>query len=160
MARFKISLEIDTESDSPLQAAKELRSMLNDAENNNNWQFYVQNTETNKVFSVDLEEDDENAVLPVNNYMPFIVPLKAPRYKHDCHECIYLGQDKEYDLYFCPQLGTTPTVVARFSSNGPDYMSGLHAAKIGEIKPLAIALNLAIERNLYTENNEQDKSNK
>ena len=47
----------------------------------------------------------------------------APRYQHDdCDACVYLGQFNEYDLYYCPG---EPTVIARASSNGPDYFSGI-----------------------------------
>ena len=54
--------------------------------------------------------------------------MKA-RYKHDCKACTYLGQLREFDIYACPQAGN-PTIVARFSSKGPDYFSGqkLHVA--------------------------------
>ena len=47
------------------------------------------------------------------------------RHTHDCDKCYPLGELGEYDLYFCEQGGTLPTVIARYSSNGPDYMSGL-----------------------------------
>jgi len=52
-----------------------------------------------------------------------------PRYEHDCKVCKYLGHLQEYDIYVCPQQGN-PTVVARFSSKGRDYLSGqrLHVA--------------------------------
>lgn len=46
-----------------------------------------------------------------------------PRYKHDCKSCTFLGFLQEFDLYTCPQ-GNFPTIVARFSSKGPDYFSG------------------------------------
>lgn len=48
-----------------------------------------------------------------------------PRYIHDCDSCIYLGQYKEFDLYYCPG---EPTVVCRYSDDGPDYGSGLISA--------------------------------
>lgn len=52
------------------------------------------------------------------------VPAQAiePRYTHDCEACVFFGRWGSYDLYRCPQ-GGIPTVVARFSSDGPDYMS-------------------------------------
>ena len=71
MARYKVSYEIDTESDSPLESAKEVQEIMKTSCG----QFYVQNDDTKEVFSVDLEEDDEDAVLPVTNYAPFIVQL-------------------------------------------------------------------------------------
>lgn len=55
-----------------------------------------------------------------------------PLYEHDCDSCDYLGvyehtyegeETVTYDLYTC--RGRFPTVIARYSSHGPDYMSGL-----------------------------------
>ena len=57
-----------------------------------------------------------------------------PLYKHDCNACRFLGrytydaplvegtQEMTVDLYICPQNGR-PTVLARASSEGPDYSS-------------------------------------
>jgi len=66
MATFHISWEIDLEADTPLNAAKEAQELMR----NDDWQFYVQNAETNEIFSVDLQ--DEDAVLPVNEYRSII----------------------------------------------------------------------------------------
>lgn len=68
MTKFKISLEIELESDSPLNAAKEFQGWLR----KDDWQYYVQNESTKEIFSIDLQEEDENAVLPVTNYEPII----------------------------------------------------------------------------------------
>lgn len=56
----------------------------------------------------------------------------APRYQHDCDVCTWLGQFQAYDLYYCaqplcrrfaiPQFGT-PTLIARASARGDDYMT-------------------------------------
>lgn len=51
-----------------------------------------------------------------------------PRYTHDCLHCQYLGRFDATDLYFCDQGGGSPTVIARHSSEGSDYKSGLHHA--------------------------------
>lgn len=48
-----------------------------------------------------------------------------PRYEHDCPRCRWLGQHGEADLYFCPGSLANATVVARKSSDGPDYSSGM-----------------------------------
>lgn len=48
-----------------------------------------------------------------------------PQFTHDCDQCTFLGRHKEFDLYHCLQGGKMPTVLARWSSNGPDYKSGL-----------------------------------
>jgi len=77
--------------------------------------------------------------------------MNDPHYTHDCEGCTHLGDidvdGTVYDLYFCPQ-GYTPTVIARFSSNGPDYVSGLIFAQKG-YEPLATALARATEQGLY-----------
>jgi hypothetical protein len=68
LTMFRISLEIELEADSPLNAAKEAQNLFR----NDNWQYYVQDTETHQIFSVDLQEEDDDAVLPVNEYQPII----------------------------------------------------------------------------------------
>lgn len=78
--------------------------------------------------------------------------MDSPRYDHDCTNCIFLEQYDQYDLYFCPKNdGTIATVIARKSSEGPDYYSGLLVAsnpeKFGEMgRILSIALERANER--------------
>lgn len=57
-----------------------------------------------------------------NPYKRYTPPMEAPRYEHDCQKCEFLGQYKEYDLYFCPN---EPTIIARYSDEGGDYGSGL-----------------------------------
>ncbi len=74
--------------------------------------------------------------------------MNTPRFKHDCDICKYLGMYEEYDLYFCEN---EPTVIARYSSNGPDYMSGLMFATENRSKPLYEAKKLAIQQGLITE---------
>jgi hypothetical protein len=68
MATFKVVFEIEVESRSPLTAAYQVQEWLR----RNDWQFYVQNAETLEIFSVDLLEEDEDAVLPVKEYTPII----------------------------------------------------------------------------------------
>ncbi len=50
-----------------------------------------------------------------------------PRYQHDCNACIFLGQYKEFDLYFCyhPESDIDTTLICRYSSEGSEYCSGL-----------------------------------
>ena len=86
-----------------------------------------------------------------------------PAYKHDCDKCTFLGtilvkdidetgkEGGEVDLYHCD--GNIPTVIARYSSDGPDYSSGIliaeHALKRGEYGyPLVIAYCAAVARGL------------
>lgn len=70
MKNYKLSLEINLDGENPLDVAKKLAEMLMD--NANEYQYYVQDEETNNVYSVDLSEDEECSVLPVYDYQPFI----------------------------------------------------------------------------------------
>lgn len=71
-----------------------------------------------------------------------------PRYKHDCSKCYFLGHHNEYDLYFCPEQVTGPTVIARYGIDG-DYCSGMSFAET--IEPLGIAKQRAIDCGLLVE---------
>jgi hypothetical protein len=53
--------------------------------------------------------------------------VEKPRYEHDCDNCDFLGRHEEYDLYYHPNRPEwyLPSVIARWSSDGPDYISGL-----------------------------------
>lgn len=68
MANFRVVFEIEVEASCPLVAAQEVQRWLR----KDDWQFYVQNRETEEVVSVDLQEEDDNAVLPVHKYHPLI----------------------------------------------------------------------------------------
>jgi len=70
MASFKIVWEIELDAASPLLAAGQAQRWMRA----NDWQFYVQNSETKELFSVDLSEEPEDAVIPVplENYIPII----------------------------------------------------------------------------------------
>jgi hypothetical protein len=49
--------------------------------------------------------------------------MEAPLYKHDCEYCKFLGTYEDTkDLYICPEQ---VTVICRYSSDGPDYSSGI-----------------------------------
>jgi hypothetical protein len=52
---------------------------------------------------------------------------KPPQWQHDCDRCRYLGQTigggRITDLYVCGEVNRVPTLIARFSSDGPDYYS-------------------------------------
>ena len=72
---------------------------------------------------------------------------EEPLFHHDgCEKCVFLGSHNEHDLYFCPQDGHWPTVIARFGSEESDYKSGLHFAsfdsELGEAKRRAIEKGL------------------
>jgi hypothetical protein len=70
----------------------------------------------------------------------------APRYTHDCARCVFLAQRGEDDLYFCPSP-VEATVIARASSDGPDYRSGL-AFAFGANAALTAARAIAQARGL------------
>lgn len=73
MNQWNVIWEINTENEdlvTPLDVAKYCTNIMRDA--NYDWQFYIQNDDTKEIFSVDLEEADENAVLPVKDYKPII----------------------------------------------------------------------------------------
>lgn len=66
--------------------------------------------------------------------------LNKPKFHHDCPNCNFLGtievpahlkpgKENVMDLYHCEQGGFSPTVIGRFGSDGPDYMSGLGSAQ-------------------------------
>lgn len=67
---FNISVEFSIEAENPLEAAKKAEKMMRDK--NELWQVYVQDDETNDVFSVDLSENDLDAVLRIPDYTPLI----------------------------------------------------------------------------------------
>lgn len=77
----------------------------------------------------------------------------GPTFDHDCEQCTFLGWIDEgpdnshrggCDLYYCGK--GHPTVIARYSSDGSDYVSGLASA--GAIPVLGIARQRAINRGL------------
>jgi len=44
-----------------------------------------------------------------------------PKFKHDCEKCIFLDTTDNTDLYYCGKA--RETIIARWSSDGPDYHS-------------------------------------
>lgn len=71
---------------------------------------------------------------------------EKPLFRHDCDKCTFLGRHAGHDLYFCPQGGLVPTVIARFGDDGPDYVSGLPLADA--IPEIAEAKRRAKEKGL------------
>jgi len=47
------------------------------------------------------------------------------QYTHDCNKCTFLGQMGVFDLYYCPQSGNIPTVIARYGNKDSQYKSGI-----------------------------------
>lgn len=77
----------------------------------------------------------------------------TPQFEHDCPTCVLLGQNDTHDFYF--HSGRLETVIARFGSEGPDYESGLVAARsirgnLDFYAPLAQALTLAEKQGFVT----------
>ena len=68
---YKVVFEIEVEAETPLEATKTVEGWLQNSDNN--WQYYVQPCDKSEdVFSVDLSEEDEDAVQEVDNYIPMI----------------------------------------------------------------------------------------
>jgi hypothetical protein len=62
MKKYKVVLEIQVQEDTPLKASKKVQDWLQDPDTN--WQYYVQEDENGSpIYSVDLDEADEDAVL-------------------------------------------------------------------------------------------------
>ena len=75
-----------------------------------------------------------------------------PLYEHDCQNCKFLATLNNADLYVCTSQNKIDTVIARYSSEHGDYISGLKFAQnfeqgnfkgSEETKILYIALILA-----------------
>jgi len=50
--------------------------------------------------------------------------LSGPEFIHDCQKCIYIGKIKNNsEIYLCPNGIFGGSLVARMSSEGPDYES-------------------------------------
>lgn len=72
----------------------------------------------------------------------------APRYQHDCCQCVSLGALGNADLYYCDQGKTDgSTVIARYSDEGSDYTSGIIGAEYS--RHLSEALRRATQRGYY-----------
>ena len=67
---YRVVFEIETHADNPLSAAKDIQKTIQSP--NTDWQYYVQETKSKEIFSVDLEEEDCNAVKIVNEHVPLI----------------------------------------------------------------------------------------
>lgn len=70
--------------------------------------------------------------------------MGKPQHLHDCEECVFLGTQENYDLYYC---SANPTVIARYGSDG-DYLSGLILTE--RIPVLAVAAERAIAAGVLT----------
>lgn len=67
---YKVVLEIEIEADNPLEAAKKTQEW--GREFDTDLQYYVQEPKSDIVYSVDLSEDDDEAVNEIDNYIPLI----------------------------------------------------------------------------------------
>ena len=73
----------------------------------------------------------------------------SPRYRHDCPICTFLGREHDFDLYYCGGAeGGLETVLARFSSEGQRYKSGL--SFVGHDPELTEAYKRAKDKGLIT----------
>ena len=69
MIKFNVLLELQVEGDNQLDAVQ--RFINSFTEDNNQLIYVVQNSETKEIFSVDLDEDEADAVLPYNDFQAF-----------------------------------------------------------------------------------------
>jgi len=69
MATYSVVFEIEVDANNSLEASKTVRDWLRNP--HTEWQFYVQGDDQ-KIDSVDLSEEDGDAVLEVLNYQPLI----------------------------------------------------------------------------------------
>lgn len=82
--------------------------------------------------------------------------MSKPLYEHDCPKCTFLGtfysieHEAVCDLYHCPQGGFA-TVIARYSSDLPDYSSGMEFGRLGIHSDLTEAHERAKRRGLIEE---------
>ena len=74
----------------------------------------------------------------------------TPQFKHDCDKCVHTGSDPTHDYYYCSTCVGGPTVIARYSNEGPDYASGMcfgrEALRVSRWEdPMAVAYVLAMK---------------
>lgn len=67
----------------------------------------------------------------------------SPLFVHDCEVCHFLGDFQGKDLYFCPE---SKTLIARHSSDGSDYSSGI--SFVGRYAAITEAFNRAYRQGL------------
>lgn len=73
MAEYKVVFEIQVDAESPLEAAKTVQSWIQ--ERGSNWQYVVQQDDdelNHPIYLVDLEEEEDDAVLQLNHHKPLI----------------------------------------------------------------------------------------
>lgn len=121
-----------------------MKTLLVEFKFSDNWEAYIPNDEE-KLKSLIVRDHDGVEMRIIKDEHP----IESARFTHDCDVCEYLGRHEEYDLYFCKEA---PTVVARFSSAGADYTSGMAFATPGGSKPLYEAKKLAIKQGLFNDN--------
>ena len=70
MKHYKVVLEIEVDAESPLKAAKKLEKW--GKQSIMSFTYVVQDDQTDEIFTVDLDELDEDAVLPTHDHQPLI----------------------------------------------------------------------------------------
>lgn len=79
-----------------------------------------------------------------------MIQTTHPVYDHNCPDCLFLGAKKVektlYDFYFCPK---TKSNIARFGSDGPNYVSlpAFLARTFENMEPYKTALELCSRKN-------------
>lgn len=77
---------------------------------------------------------------------------QVPLFTHDSPCCTFLGVHDGYDLYWCDQGHSLPTVLARYGNEGHEYKSGMLFADRGLEPHLVEAKRRAVERGLQVAN--------
>jgi len=71
MATKRVVYEIEVDVETNIEAAKTVQDWLQN-DPNQSWQFYVQDVDSGKIVSIDLDEDESCMELPADNYRPMI----------------------------------------------------------------------------------------
>lgn len=108
--QYSIVWEINSlEGESPLDVAKKVQDMLQ----SNDWQYYVQDEKTKELFSVDLQEEDDDAVIQVTGeYIPIIAP------KLNLNKTYYLLGDDAVHIYCKDGL---QSLITAFEDEGVNF---------------------------------------
>jgi len=70
MGNYRVILEVEVDANTPMGAAINVQDRLQDP--NADWQYYVQHSKSQRIYSVDLGQQEEDAVQEIDNYIPLI----------------------------------------------------------------------------------------
>ena len=102
MKHYKVVLEIEVDAESPLKAAKKLETW--GKQSLMSFTYVVQDDQTDEIFTVDLDELDEDAVLPDPTHQPMIGTTVVST-KEDTVTCEGCGEVIPESSLYCPNCG-------------------------------------------------------